>query len=184
MSDSSSIETLYSGRFLHLRRRNGWEYAERANPQGAVVIIAVTPDDRVLMVEQFRIPIQSRTLEFPAGLVGDLAETADESWQESATRELLEETGWEAGRMDDIMGGPTSAGMTNEFMRFARAGGLRRVNPGAAPEENIVVHEVPRADIANFVADAIARGLSVDPKVYAGIYFLDHDARGRAPARD
>jgi ADP-ribose pyrophosphatase len=179
MSDSSDVETLHSGRFLHLRKRDGWEFAERANPQGAVVIIAVTPDDRVLLVEQYRVPIQSRTLEFPAGLIGDLTDTADESWAESAMRELVEETGWEATSMVDIMAGPSSAGMTTEIMRFARALGLRQVGEGADPGENIVVHTVPRAEIAAFVADAMQRGLAVDPKVYAGIYFLDYDARGR-----
>ena len=182
MSQTDSIETLHSGRFLHLRRRDGWEYAERANPQGAVVIIALTPEDCVLMVEQFRVPIQSRTLEFPAGLIGDLSDSADESWEESARRELLEETGWEATGMDDIMAGPTSAGMTNEFMRFARASGLKRINAGADPGENIIVHEVPRGEVAAFVAAAMQRGFAVDPKVYAGIYFLEHDAWGQRVA--
>lgn len=183
MSDPDPIETLHSGRFLHLRRRGGWEYAERANPQGAVVIIAITPDDCVLMVEQYRVPIQSRSLEFPAGLVGDLDETADENWEESARRELVEETGWEATTMENIMAGPTSAGMTTEIMRFARAGGLRRVNAGADPGENIVVHEVPRGEVAAFVAAAMQRGYAVDPKVYAGIYFLERDAWGKAVDR-
>ena len=85
--------------------------------------------------------------------------------------------------MENIMAGPTSAGMTNELMRFARAGGLRRVRDGADPGENIVVHEVPRGEIAAFVADAMQRGYAVDPKVYAGIYFLERDARGQAVDR-
>ena len=179
MSDSPVIETLHQGRFLNLRSRDGWEYAERVNPQGAVVILAVTPDDLVLMVEQFRVPIQLRSLEFPAGLVGDLTELADESWEESAKRELLEETGWEAETVVNIMSGPSSAGMTTEYMRFVRASGLRQMNAGGGdPTENIDLHLVPRQSLAGFVADAMARGLAVDPKVYAGIYLLSHDIRG------
>lgn len=174
-----SIETLYAGRYLRMCRRGTWEYAERVNPQGAVVIVAVTPEDRVLMVEQYRIPIQSRTLEFPAGLVGDETAFADESWRESAQRELLEETGWAAERIDSIMSGPSSAGMTTEVMHFVRASGLRQINAGGGdPSENIIVHEVPRADIAGFVAAKMAAGYAIDPKVYAGIYFLTHDANG------
>lgn len=179
MTDDS-VETLYAGRFLCLRRRMGWEYAERTNPQGAVVIVAVTPEDRVLMVEQYRVPIQSRTLEFPAGLVGDQTAFADESWRESAQRELLEETGWAAERIDSIMCGPSSAGMTTELMHFVRASGLKQINAGGGdPSENIVVHEVPRAEVAAFVAGKMAAGYAIDPKVYAGIYFLDFDAAGQ-----
>lgn len=184
MDTNPEIETLYHGRYVHLRRRGSWEYAERANPQGAVVIVAITPDDTVLMVEQFRVPIQSRTLEFPAGLIGDLAESSEESWEDSARRELLEETGWEATHIESIMAGPSSAGMTTEIMHFARASGLRKVHAGGGDaSENIVVHEVPLASIAAFVADAMARGFAVDPKVYAGIYFLSCRANGEAVAR-
>jgi ADP-ribose pyrophosphatase len=174
-----SIQTLHAGRFLRLCQRDGWEYAERTNPQGAVVIVAVTPSDRVLLVEQYRIPIQSRTLEFPAGLVGDQSEFADESWRESAQRELLEETGWAAERIESIMSGPSSAGMTTEMMHFVRAIGLTQINSGGGdPSENIVVHEVPRTEVAAFVAGKMAAGYAIDPKVYAGIYFLARAADG------
>jgi ADP-ribose pyrophosphatase len=177
---SQTVEILHAGRFVRLCRRGSWEYAERSNPQGAVVIIAVTPEDRVLMVEQYRIPIQSPTLEFPAGLIGDQADFAGEDWKDSARRELLEETGWDCERCEDIMVGPSSAGMTTEMMRFVRASGLVRVNAGGGDaSENIIVHEVPRSEIAAFVAARMARGYAIDPKVYAGIYFLDHDAAGR-----
>lgn len=184
MDTTSEVQTLYQGRYLHLRSRGGWEYAERANPQGAVVIVAVTPEDTVLMVEQYRIPIQSRTLEFPAGLVGDLSDQADETWAESARRELLEETGWDAAHFVSIMHGPSSAGMSNEIMHFVRASELMRVHAGGGDaSENIVVHEVPRASIAAFVAERMAQGYAIDPKVYAGIYFLDRDAAGLALGR-
>lgn len=180
MSASDPVVRLYQGRHLHLSRRGTWEFAERANPGGAVIIVAVTPANTVLMVEQYRIPICSRTLEFPAGLVGDLADSADESWIDSARRELLEETGWEATHIESIMAGPSSAGMTTEIMRFVRASGLRRIHAGGGDaSEDILVHEVPRQSIAAFVADAMDRGLAIDPKVYAGIYFLDHHANGQ-----
>lgn len=176
---NETIETLHCGHHLRLCKRGHWEYAERLNPQGAVVIVAITPDDHVLMVEQYRIPIQSRTLEFPAGLIGDQSDFSDESWRESAQRELLEETGWEAAKVEYIMGGPSSAGMTTEVMHFARATGLRQVHAGGGDaSENIIVHRVPRADIAAFVAARMAEGYAVDPKVYAGIYFLTFDAGG------
>ena len=172
-------EILHAGRHLRLCQRGRWEYAYRLNPQGAVVIVAITADDTVLMVEQYRIPIQSRTLEFPAGLIGDESAFADESWRDSARRELLEETGWQAEHIESIMAGPSSAGMTTEIMHFVRATGLTRVHAGGgAGDENISVHEVPRKQVARYVAERMAEGYAVDPKVYAGIYFLERDARG------
>lgn len=178
---SDEIQTLYQGRYLRLCQRGTWEYAERVNPQGAVVIVAVTPDDKVLLVEQYRIPIQSRTLEFPAGLIGDLDAHADEGWEASAQRELIEETGWSAARFESLIRGPSSAGMSTEDQHFVRAFDLTRVGPGGGDgSENIVVHEVPVAAVAAFVADADARGYRIDPKVYAGLYFIERDRYGQA----
>jgi ADP-ribose pyrophosphatase len=65
-------ETMCEGKWLRLVRRGRWEYAERTHADGmAVIIIAATPDDRVLFVEQTRIPLDGKTIEMPAGLVGD-----------------------------------------------------------------------------------------------------------------
>ncbi len=172
--DHAPVEILHHGRYVSLYHRGGWEFAARNNPAGAVVVLAVTPEDTVLMVEQYRIPIQAKTLEFPAGLIGDLADSADESWEMSAKRELLEETGWEAARVESIMAGPSSAGMTNEVMHFVRAYDLRRVHAGGGDSsENIIVHEVPRRELAAFVLNKMRSGYAIDPKVYAGLYFLE-----------
>jgi ADP-ribose pyrophosphatase len=72
------VEVLYTGQWLTMKARGHWEYVERNNPGGAVIIIARTHADRVLFVEQFRVPIMQRTIEMPAGLVGDLAGQSDE----------------------------------------------------------------------------------------------------------
>lgn len=170
---------LFNGRWLRLCARGSWEYAERTNPGGAAIIVAATPDGCTLMVEQFRQPIQQRTLEFPAGLIGDSAEFAGEAALESARRELLEETGWLAGRIEPLMGGPSSAGMSTEIMHFVRASQLTRQHAGGGVDgENITVHAVPIETVAAFVAVAMQRGFAIDPKVYAGIWFLSHQIDG------
>lgn len=170
---------LFNGRWLRLRARGGWEYAERTNPGGASIIVAATPDGQTLMVEQYRKPIQQRTLEFPAGLIGDSAEFEGEAALDSARRELLEETGWHAARMEALMGGPSSAGMSTEVMHFVRASQLTRQHAGGGLEgENITVHLVPIAHVAQFVLAAMQRGFAIDPKVYAGIWFLSHQIDG------
>lgn len=172
-------EVLFSGRYLRLRARGGWEYAERTNPGGACVIVAATREGKVLLVEQYRRPIQQATLEFPAGLVGDDLDQADEATVDSARRELLEETGYLATSIKPLMGGPSSAGMSNEIMHFVRASGLERIQAGGGVEgENIRVHEVPIEQVARYVAEAIIDGYAIDPKVYAGIYFLHFEIDG------
>lgn len=177
----SETETLCNGKWLRLKRRGRWEYAERTNPGGGVMIIAVTPADRVLFVEQYRPAIECMTIEMPAGLVGDIAGSAHESAIDAAHRELVEETGYRAGRIEFLMEGPTSAGMSNEILAFVRAYDLVRVDAGGGDaSEEIVVHEVPRADAARWLVDKIHAGYSIDPKMFAGLYMLENTALFRA----
>lgn len=156
-------------------RRGRWEYAERTNPGGGVMIVAVTPQDRILFVEQFRPALDCRTIEMPAGLVGDVGEFADESAIHAASRELEEETGYRAGRIDFLMAGATSSGMSNEIMAFVLAGDLVRIHDGGGDEhEDIVVHEISRDVAPRWLIERMQAGLSIDPKIFAGLYFLDH----------
>ena len=181
----TETETLFNGRWLRLKRRGGWEFCERTNPGGAVIIVAITDDDELVFVEQFRVPIERTTIEMPAGLVGDTAAHADESALESARRELEEETGYRAAHVEVVMSGPVSAGLTTETTTFVRATGLRRIGDGGGDaSEDIVVHHVPRARAPRWLAEKRAAGYSIDPKLYAGLYFVDHDATGDPwPAR-
>ncbi|MGA0585934.1 NUDIX hydrolase [Dyella sp. KRB-257] len=173
------VETLYQGRWLSLRQRGRWEYAERNHCGGAVIIVAVTPEDRVLFVEQYRVSILQHTIEMPAGLVGDLAGQADESALIAAERELEEETGYRCGRIEFIHQGPSSSGMSTEMIVFARALDLVKVGAGGGDEsENIRVHEVPRAEAGGWLFARAAEGYSIDPKLFAGLWFLEHIADG------
>lgn len=179
------VETLCQGRWLSLRKRGRWEYAERNNPGGAVIIVAVTPGDCVLFVEQYRVSILRHTIEMPAGLVGDLVSQADESALLAAARELEEETGYRCGRVDFIHEGPSSSGMSTEMIAFVRAHDLVRVGDGGGDEtENIVVHEVPRREAGAWLFARAAEGYSVDPKLFAGLWFLEHAQQAGAQPPD
>ena len=169
------VETLYEGRWLTLRKRGRWEYAERNNPGGAVILLAVTPEDNVLFVEQYRVSILQNTIEMPAGLVGDEAGHLDESALLAAQRELEEETGYRCKRVEFIHEGPSSSGMSTEMIAFVRAWDLEKVGPGGGDEsENIVVHEVPRKEAGAWLFARAAEGYSVDPKLFAGLWFIEH----------
>ena len=63
--------SLFKGKFLALVKEGHWEYADRVGATGAAIILAVTPEGKILLVEQFRIPVHARTVELPAGITGD-----------------------------------------------------------------------------------------------------------------
>ncbi len=170
----TETQVLCNGRWLRLMRRGRWEYAERTNAGGAVIIVALTAQNRVLFVEQWREAIQNRTIEMPAGLVGDLHGNKDESAVVAAQRELLEETGYRAARIEYLMEGPSSSGMSTEIIAFVRAYDLVREHGGGGDHtENIVVHEIPREQAALWLLEKMREGYSIDPKLFAGLYFLD-----------
>jgi ADP-ribose pyrophosphatase len=138
-------------------------------------VIAVTPDDRVLFVEQYRVAIQARTIEMPAGLVGDLDGQEDEDMLLAAQRELEEETGWRCRRVAFLHQGPSSAGMSTEMIAYVRAFDLVKTGAGGGDaSENIVVHEVPRGEAGDWLFARAAEGYSVDPKLFAGLWLLEH----------
>lgn len=174
---NKDTETVYEGEYIRLKKRGHWEYAERTNAGSAVIVIAVTPDDRLLFVEQFRPPMNAMTIEMPAGLVGDL--DAKDTMEEAARRELLEETGWQAGEVKVLMVGPTSSGMSNELIAFVRARKLTRIHDGGGDaSEDITVHEVPVADAPRWLAEKMAAGYSMDPKLWAGLWLLERNPDG------
>ncbi len=166
---------LYRGKFLSLKKTGSWEYCERTNASAVVVIVARTEQGELLFTEQFRPPLNTRVIEFPAGLVGDEPGGSDESLQTAASRELEEECGYLARSMTALTRGPTSAGLTNEVIHFFLALNPQRTGPGGGVAgENITVHRVAQGDCHDWLEKQQAQGLMVDPKVYAGLYFLQH----------
>jgi ADP-ribose pyrophosphatase len=124
-----------------------------------------------LLVEQYRVPLQARCLELPAGLVGD--ETEGEDVATSAARELEEETGYRADRIEVIGTFASSPGMVSETFTLVRAHSLLRVGDGGGvPGENITVHRVALADVPAFIADKRREGVVIDVKMLALLQFL------------
>src|ERR1700744_3133930 len=113
MNQSNPI-TLHSSKFLALIKEGHWEYVDRVNATGAALIAAVTAEEKILLVEQYRIPVHARTIEMPAGIIGDEPGTSDETHAEAARRELLEETGYAADKMEAVTTGPACSGITSE----------------------------------------------------------------------
>lgn len=172
---NQSTRLLCSGRYLKLVERKGWEFATRHNPM-VVVLVAWTEADELVLVEQYREPIGRTTIELPAGLVGDIHGQEDESVMLAGERELLEETGFRARCLREIMRCPTSAGMSDETAVFLAAEGLERVAAGGGDaSESITVHVVARARIDAWLAQNYRAGKAVDSKIYSALHW--HEQR-------
>ena len=170
--NESDKKMLGAGRFLQLIDQGGWEFVQRSGVSGVVVVLAVTDEGRVVLVEQFRAPIGAPVIELPAGLAGDGAHPADEPLEEAARRELLEETGYGAREMTFLTAGPSSAGLTDEMLTMFRATGLEKVAAGGGHgDEDIQVHEIPLDEVVAWLAEKARQGVPADPKVYAGLFF-------------
>lgn len=162
----SEEEVVWQGRFIAAKQRGNWEYVSRARNIRAAVILAIDEEDHVLLVEQYRVPLRRACLELPAGLVGDHSDNQDEPATEAARRELIEETGYDAARMEVVGEFYSSPGMVTESFTLLRAHGLTRVGPGGGVEdEEITTHRVPLADISAFVAARRAEGMAIDVKL-------------------
>jgi ADP-ribose pyrophosphatase len=161
----------FEGRFLRLVDVDTWEFVERSNCDGAVVILAVTDERKVVLIEQFRPPVGKNIIEFPAGLVGDSG--SSEEFEVAGLRELEEETGYTAEKVTYLTIGPTAPGLSTELIAFVLAEGLKKVSAGGGVgSESIVIHEVPIDDIEGWLKQKQEEGIMVDLKVYGGLYFL------------
>ena len=162
-TDAEPEEIMWQGRFTTAKRTGKWEYVPRARGIKAAVILAVE-DDHVLLVEQNRVPLGTSCIELPAGLIGD--HDAGEDALTSAARELEEETGYRAAKLDIIGEFFSSPGMVSESFTLVRASGLTKVGDGGGVDgENILVHRVALAQLQAFVADKRAEGCVVDVKL-------------------
>ena len=173
MSDRVLCETKH----LRLVDRDGWFFVDRPHASGVVIIVAVTDDRRLLLVEQLRPAVGAKVLELPAGLAGDDAAFRHEKLEAAARRELLEETGWTAERLVEVGSCATAPGLANEVVTFFRATGLTQVGKGGGvDQEEIEVHAVPLAEVPAFAAARLAQGTLTGILVYAGLYFAQLSA--------
>jgi ADP-ribose pyrophosphatase len=163
------IRELCAGTHLKLLADGPWEFAARTHASGGVVILAFTERDELILIEQFRSPVQKRVISLPAGLIGDGGEAEEASV--SAIRELEEETGYRAERVHFLAEGPSSPGLTSEMMTFFRAEGARKIDGAVLdPHEGITPHLVPIANLHAWLRDREAEGMLVDYKIYAALY--------------
>lgn len=166
-------ETLVEGKYLRFVRKAEWEFIERSNCSAIVIIVAMTKEEKVILVEQFRPPVGRYVIEFPAGLISDRPETKNESISTGAKRELWEETGYRARSMVTLMKGPISAGSNADIVTIMKADGLKKTGQGGGDETELIkIHEVPLKNIDQWLKAQSQKGRLIEPKIYTGLYFL------------
>lgn len=164
--DEPREETVWQGKYIVCKVRGQWEYVGRARGIRAAVILAVDEEHHVILVEQFRVPLGRACIELPAGLIGDDEGLAGEDATSAAARELEEETGYRAGRMEVIGEFWSSPGMVSESYTLLKAHDLVKVSEGGGIEgENITVHRVSLATLPAFLAERRAMGDAIDGKM-------------------
>ena len=155
------MHTVFEGKHVFVRERDGWEYVERKNATEAVAVVAVTEAGELVLTEQYRRPVDARVIDWVAGLL-DSGKDAEAT----ARQELEEEAGFACTSIEPVGRGPSSPGITSEIVHIVRAGGLRRTGEGGGVGgEKIAVHLVPRRDALEWLRKKESEGVLVDLKV-------------------
>ncbi|HJQ37811.1 MAG TPA: NUDIX hydrolase [Thermoanaerobaculia bacterium] len=160
-------KTIFEGKYVLVLENDDWQYVERKKGKEAVAIVADTDDGKLILTEQFRRPLNANVIEFPAGLVGD--EEGSNDPEETAKKELEEETGYSCDSVELLTKGPSSCGITSEVVSLYRAHGVRKTGEGGGVgSESITVHLVPRDELDAWLKKKEKEGALIDLKL--GIY--------------
>ncbi len=162
--------TFWEGKFLRAvgieysdgKVRRYWEAVERLGCDGIVALVPFTFDDEVILIRQFRPPVNRHVIELPAGLC-DPGETLEDA----ARRELIEETGYRAEKLTFLTEGPLSSGLSSEMLSAFAATGLTYVEIGQRDEtEDIEVMKIHRDRVFAELASRKKAGDFIDIKIY------------------
>ena len=169
-----SEDLVWRGRIFDVHRMDvrvaGGNLAQRdiVRHPGAVAIVALTDDGRICLVRQYRAPIGRITVELPAGKLDPGEDPID-----CARRELLEETGMEAGKLAFLTSLATSVGFTDELIHLYMATELSF--KGSSPDADEYLN-VDLVDVGELV-DAVLDGKVEDAKTIVGALLCDAISR-------
>jgi len=167
-----SSEVIFDGRAVKLRldtvqtasgRQTTREIVEHAD---CVAVVAIDADDNVLLVKQFRKPVEKELLEIPAGGI-----EASEDAEDAVIREMQEETGFLPRKLERLGGFYSTPGYCTEYLYLYLVTDL---TPSQLYDEDTESIEVVRVPVAR-IPELIASGRICDSKSIAGLLtFLEH----------
>jgi len=180
-----SSEVVFEGAIWDVRREtfdyNGDQITrEFVDHTGAVSVLAVDDEDRVLLIRQYRHPIRSREWEIPAGLL----DVADEDPLEAAKRELAEEVDLSADSWSVLSDYVTTPGGNNEAIRVYLARGLTDTDAFAREDEEADIEKrwVPLDEALDAVVARRVQNPSLVVAVYAAFVARSRGWSTLAPA--
>ncbi|NOX20219.1 MAG: NUDIX hydrolase [Nitrospirae bacterium] len=163
-------ELLWKGNYLqvfkyNLVNSNGrpltWEVVKRVGTRGIVAVVPFTSSGDVILVKQYRPPVQAYVIEFPAGL-----NDRNETLEEVARRELLEETGYRADRLEPLITGPLSSGASAEILTVFVAPNVQPSgNQQLEDAEQIEVIKLPSEGFMEHILDLQTEDTMLDLKI-------------------
>lgn len=164
-----SLEVVHDWGYSKLVRRTvsapgGGDFSRTyVDSPGAVGVVAVTESLEVVLVNQYRAPVDGYVLEIPAGM----RDVEDEPPMETARRELGEEVGYDAREWTDLGSVLSTPGVSNGIVELFMAQGLSELpaEPHGPEEEAMDVLHVPFRDAVSMCMD----GRITDSKSVAGI---------------
>ena len=157
------MHTVFEGKHLFVKERDGWEFVERKSAKEAVAVFAATDADELVLTEQYRRAVDANVIDWVAGLLD-----SSKAVETIARQELEEEAGFACTAIEPIAKGPSSPGITSEIVHIVRATGLRRIGEGGGVGgEKITVHLVPRRELVEWLRRKEEEGVLVDLKVWA-----------------
>ena len=165
---------LAPGRYLTFVDDAGWEYVTRHGVTGIVVLVAITPAREIVLVEQYRAPVGKRVIELPAGIVGDVPGHERESLPSRRTASSLEETGFEASEMVELVARADRRGRVRrdgDVLRRRAASGASARAAATTPRTSTCTSCRSRRSRRSSPRSA-PRGCAVDPKIFAGLYLV------------
>lgn len=130
---------------------------------GAVAIIPILGDGKVVLVRQYRYAAGRELLEIPAGTLEE-----GEPPLECAARELTEETGYEAEELEPVLSCFMAPGYSDEVIHFFAARGLTEVGADTEPDEDISVVPLDLAEVRRMIGENVIE----DAKTIVGILSL------------
>ena len=147
-----SSDRIYTGKTISLKvdtvevPNRGYQKREIVEHNGAVGIVAITSNNKVVLVKQYRKAIEKELWEIPAGKI-----ERGESPKECAIRELKEETGYSAESMKLIHKFYTSAGFSNQKIYIFLAENLTPGERDFDEDEFLEVHEIDKDEVYNMI---------------------------------
>lgn len=163
------IKNIFSGRILKINELivklpdGNTTKREIISHPGAVAIIPILPNNKIIFVKQYRKAIEKSILEIPAGTL-----EKNENPKECAKRELIEETGYKAKNIKKILEFYPAAGYSSEKIHIFIAKGLSLVGVNTEPDEFIKTVILTRNQIKKLYKE----GKIKDSKTLIGLFLL------------